>query len=65
MLVRFRKGEKWVTFNYTKGINGTKFKVMDLVDTLRNTRKEIIVSRAHMGLLLKGPLCTGECHDRG
>ena len=33
MLAKSRKGKKWVTFDNTKGIVGTKFEVMELVDT--------------------------------
>ena len=40
MLATFVKGEKWVTFDKTKGIMGlSRFKVMGLVDTLRNAKK--------------------------
>lgn len=60
-LATFGKGEKRVTFDDIEGIDGAKFEVMELVDTLRNPKKyEILGARAPTGLLLEGPPGTGK-----
>jgi ATP-dependent Zn protease len=49
------------TFADIQGIDGAKFEVMELVDTLRNPDKYAILgARAPKGLLLEGPPGTGK-----
>ena len=60
-LATFNAGEPIATFDDIEGIDGAKFEVMELVDTLRNPQKyEILGARAPTGLLLEGPPGTGE-----
>jgi ATP-dependent Zn protease len=49
------------SFSEVQGIDGAKFEVMELVDTLRNPDKYAIMgARAPKGLLLEGPPGTGK-----
>ena len=60
-LATFAPGEPLVKFDDIEGIDGAKFEVMELVDTLRNPQKyEILGARAPTGLLLEGPPGTGK-----
>ena len=60
-LAAFTNDEPLVKFDDIEGIDGAKFEVMELVDTLRNPKKyEILGARAPTGLLLEGPPGTGE-----
>jgi len=60
-LAAFNADEPLVKFEDIEGIDGAKFEVMELVDTLRNPKKyEILGARAPTGLLLEGPPGTGK-----
>eukprot|EP00548_Thalassiothrix_antarctica_P005302 CAMPEP_0194147074 /NCGR_PEP_ID=MMETSP0152-20130528/22507_1 /TAXON_ID=1049557 /ORGANISM="Thalassiothrix antarctica, Strain L6-D1" /LENGTH=442 /DNA_ID=CAMNT_0038847763 /DNA_START=441 /DNA_END=1766 /DNA_ORIENTATION=+ len=49
------------SFSDIQGIDGAKFEVMELVDTLRNPEKySVLGARAPKGLLLEGPPGTGK-----
>ena len=53
-------------FEDIQGIDGAKYEVMELVDTLRNPNKYAILgARAPKGLLLEGPPGTGKVRMRG
>lgn len=61
MLTTFGKEEKWVMSNNIMCIDWSKFKAMELVETLRYRKKYILLGAwAYVDLFLEEPLCTGE-----